>query len=618
MYNTLWYAGRRCWGSEGVLRQGAKQTLTPEQMEEYDIEEGEEANYWDCEDNPKYKIDMCDPQTDEISDLIYDAWGMHVSNDGNDFTFADFVKLIKEGRELNDYDRKMLKINKTFDEWVEVLMDPRYPYQYESRKAVASQLMCTIGSGYGLNKDGFIIQEASGADQDQAIYGDWENAKFREDIKKVVYELLDIPEVEATIDTDCKITQEYKEKKKQEERKQNESFYKTLKSNGLYDESEGDLHWKEIHRRLDIVWAKYEKETGKSLLRKDDYHAYYPISSSSPIYAVLDAETRERLGIKQIHESYVKEAIRICQEILEHADIEDKAHHKDNNTKFAKKLLLSQGFTEYASEVPQEIDKYALEKTVLELTQPITSTMKYINGKKNNYTTKPGEYYYYFNNTKDNNYADNSYNFFFNIDNTDVEKGYFNSIEPLKNFSWYEQLKNNLEEISKLDGVGAVEVYFDNSPINNDRNGLNIKVSRHKYHKSVSIFENDLIKQGFQIGQTMCSFQIGENWFIMQKPKPLGEGHPDFKTKKECFSVNKQFEVYDADYNKIATFNIDERGFNSISLVQSKTIDFSKWILSQHKLMKDSDENYGSGKKEGKEKLYAHDFFIWLKHQNNI
>lgn len=627
MYDTLWYAGRRCWGSNGILRDGAKQqNLTDEQKENYGVEEGEEVNYWDCEDNPKYKIEMCEPETDEIGDLIYDAWGMHVSDHDAGHTFADFVKKIKEGRELTDFDIKMLKINKTFDEWVEVLTDPQYKYQYESRKAVACQLMCTLGSGYGINKEGFIIQEASGADQDQAIYGDWENAKFREDIEKVVYDILDIPEVAATLDEDYKCRKKWLDEKEAKEQEQYKSFYSTLKANNLYDESEGKLYWKEIHRRLDIVWDKYEESTGKSLKakkKKEDYHAYYPISTSSPIYAIMDQETRDRLGIKEMHESYVKEAIRICQEILEHADIEDKAHHKDNNTKFAKRLLLSQGFTEYAEQVPKEVDKYAIEKEVLRLMEPITSTLTAIDGPKNNYTTKKGEYYYFFNNTRYSDYADNSYNFFFNIDATNLEKGYFNSIDVFKTMPWFKELKANLKEIKKLESVSGIDFYFDNPAYNDgiNRNGITIKINTKYSNASKIKFEKDLISEGFQIGSFFATFKLNDDiTLVTAKPECLGKGHPDFKTGKECFSKAKSFEAYDKNWKKICSFQIDERGFNSISANHGTKTELSKWIISQHKAMKQSNKDYYSGsygKGEGKEKLYAHDLFLWLKNHQN-
>jgi len=344
IYDKLWYAGRRCWGSSGILRDGAtQQNLTAEEREYYGVEEDEEVSYWDCEENPKYKIEMCEPMNEDIENLIYDAWGMHVSNEEKGFSFEDFVKKLKEGRELNDFDYKMLKINKTFDEWVEVLTDPRYVYQYESRKEVSSHLLCTIGTSYGLNKDGFIVQQASGADQDQALYGDWENAKFREDIEKAVYAVLDIPEVAATVDEDYKLRKKWFDEKQAKEEEQNKLFYETLMKNNLYDETEGKLHWKEIHRRLDIVWEK------SGLKSKKEYTPYYPISSYSPIYAILHKDTRDKLGIDKVDDSYVKEAIRICQDILAHEKEESEGQHRnDGNVKFAKQLLLSQGFTEYA------------------------------------------------------------------------------------------------------------------------------------------------------------------------------------------------------------------------------------------------------------------------------
>jgi hypothetical protein len=617
MYNTLWYAGRRCWGYNGILRDGVKRTLTKQEMEKMSYED-EEVGYDDCQDNPKYKIEMCNPIDDDIENFIYDAWGMHVSDDKG-FSFADFVKKIKEGRELNDFDYKMLKINKTFDEWVEVLTDPRYQYQYESRKEVACQLMCTIGTSYGLNKSGFIIQEASGADQDEALYGDWENAKFREDIEKVVYAILDIPEVAATVDEDYKSRKKWFDEQEANKQKEYSTFYSTLQRAGLYDETEGKLNWKELHHRLDKVWEK----SGLKLSKKETYEPYYPISSGSPIYAIMDQETRDRLGIKEMHESYVKEAIRICQEILEHADIEDKAHHKDNNTKFAKKLLLSQGFTEYAEQVPKEVDKYAIEKEVLRLMKPITSTLTAIDGPKNNYTTKKGEYYYYFNNTRDSDYADNSYNFFFNIDTTNLEKGYFNSIDVLKPMPWYKELKTNLEEIKKLESVSGIDFYFDNPAYNDgiNRNGITIKVNTKYSNASKIKFENDLIKENFQIGSFFATFKLNDAvTLVTAKPECLGVGHPDFKTGKECYSKAKTFEAYDTNWKKICSFHIDERGFNSISANHGTKTDLSKWIVTQHKAMKQSNKDYYSGgysKGEGKEKLYTHDLFIWLKNHQN-
>jgi len=52
IYNVLWYGGRICYGYKGILHKS---------------ENGE------CEDNAKYKIEMCNPQTLKIQSLIYGA-----------------------------------------------------------------------------------------------------------------------------------------------------------------------------------------------------------------------------------------------------------------------------------------------------------------------------------------------------------------------------------------------------------------------------------------------------------------------------------------------------------------------------------------------------------------
>ena len=353
MYDTLWYAGRLCWGSGGRLRGDAKKSMTLEEKEEYGISEDEEANYWDCENNPKYKIEDCEPLNKEIEDLIYDAWGMHcrVSND-KPIYFEDFYKLIKEGRKLSDFDKKMLKPNKTFDEWVDVLTDEHYIYQCEDRKSVASQLLCTLGSEYRLNDEGFVIQTASGADQDLTLYGDWENCIFREDIQKLVDSILEIPEVEETMNENGKYQQIRYYKKIAEEERTDFSTYKHLEVCGLWKKEEGKLRNKELSRRLDLAWEifdeklskikKGEKEPNeppmsiKQLFRikgedKKKYVPYYTIYDSSTMGAILEG--------KKVHESYKKEAINVCREILDNAEEENKAKHS-SNVDFANKFLL--------------------------------------------------------------------------------------------------------------------------------------------------------------------------------------------------------------------------------------------------------------------------------------
>ena len=316
MYNYLWYAGRVCWGYNGKISDG-----------------------YECEDNPKYKIEMCDPKTDEIEDLIYDAWGMHVTNVENPLSFDEFMQKINGGRELSNLEKKMLKVNKTFDEWVEILTDMVYRYSsiYPDRRSVADHLLCVIGNGYGINKDGFVYSEASGADQDEALYGDWENSQLIPEIRKVIDDIIAIPEFKLTMDTYYQFLLEFREKKRAEERERDDIFYKILKNNNLYDESEGDLKWGELHRRLGSVYKKAGISDEENLEENSKYHTYYPICNYSIIWIIGNQKKREKYGIKEVHPSYINACIEICEEIILNKEAEDK--EGKGNVAFAKKFL---------------------------------------------------------------------------------------------------------------------------------------------------------------------------------------------------------------------------------------------------------------------------------------
>lgn len=286
MYNTLWYAGRLCWGSSGLIQKGDH-----------------------CEDNPKYKIEMCDPLNEKIENLIYDAWGMHVMDMDEPISWKEFLQTVVHGKVLSAFDKKMLKENKTFDEWVEVLTDPEYRYQYDSRREVANHLLCTIGNGYGY-KDGFIIREASGADQDLSIYGAWQNANLRDDIKTVVFKILAMPEVEQTLE-------------------QNYAFHKKLSE---------EKKAKDLERDMKIFGMPYKEfiksPEKKSMLSKlfgekeKDYHSYYPISSPYSEITKFDKNTDP---------SYIKAGLEICDDILAHEAEELKEGRE--NVAFAKKFI---------------------------------------------------------------------------------------------------------------------------------------------------------------------------------------------------------------------------------------------------------------------------------------
>lgn len=284
MYNTLWYAGRVCWGYDGILRDSKR-------------------GNGQCEDNPKYKIEMCNSENDEIENLIYDAWGMHITMGENKETWDEFSKIILQGKELSDLQRKIIKENKTMDEWVDLMMDKNYPYSsmYKTKKQVFDYLLCVIGTGYGF-KDGFVYKEASGAEQDISIYGDWENAKFRNDINSIVTDIMSIPEVESTIQAEYLYIKSILEK---------ETLKKLEKDIKIFGMSFDDF----------CETPEYEKLINK---RVKKYNKHYPICNYANI-SKIDENS---------HPSYIIAGLEVCEDIIEHREDEEQ-----NNIEFAEQFI---------------------------------------------------------------------------------------------------------------------------------------------------------------------------------------------------------------------------------------------------------------------------------------
>ena len=101
-----------------------------------------------CEDNPKYKLEMVEPIDDDIDELIYDAWGMH---DPDNISWKNFSNIVLKGKVLTELEKKSIKPNKTFDEWVEIKLHPEYKYEglYPDRKSIIDFMLFVIGTGYG-------------------------------------------------------------------------------------------------------------------------------------------------------------------------------------------------------------------------------------------------------------------------------------------------------------------------------------------------------------------------------------------------------------------------------------------------------------------------------------
>ena len=624
MYNTLWYAGRVCWGHSGELWNKYQKFKVPELVEEYG-EDDEYTFYAACENNPKYKIEMCDPDNDEIENYIYDAWGMHVSND-NGISFEDFHRTVFEGRKLTDLDLKILKQDKTFDDWVEILTDKKYEYSslYPNRRSVASNLMCTIGTEYGLSKNGFIYMEASGADQDTAGYGDWENCTFREDIQSMVNDIMGNPFVKETIECEYDFVMVYKRQEQEREAKQNESFYEMLEKAGTYKRSEGNLDWEELHERINDYFESTGLRTKKS---KDKYHPYYPISNYSIIHKICDPESRKLNGIKDVDQSYIDISIEICKEILDHEEEESKDNR--DNVKYAKQFLFNLGFEEYGKDIPTEVDKYKVEKEVSEILKTLN-----INEVKDNFNVHQFNetgYHIDFRNTAKSEYGDNNFYITLMYENSeDFPNTIYNNVNILKNTEYYGDFKKVVDSLNDIEGVGLVNFNFSNTSYCFGKVVIEIEVhlgssDRLKYTKEKVSDTNRLTKLGFLTNGSMLSLKIGDYRLVGYKPEILGSEHPNNKVNDMYFGTYTSFSILDLDSNEeIGYFGVDERGYNTIDVDSCVDSDLQKLIVDNFKKFKESNPLYGTynnedrdSSKEGSISLMVHDFMLYLK-DNNI
>lgn len=625
MYNTLWYAGRYSWGYGGKLWKKYEKFID-DSIDPKDVYDESDALYSACEDNPKYKIEMCDPDDDDIENYIYDAWGMHVVDENNGISYDKFHKLIYDGKELSDFDVKMLKSNKTMDEWVELLTDKSYRYSmlYPNRRSVLNGLLCTIGTGYGLSKDGFIYKESSGADQDLTEYGDWENAKFRDDIQKVVDKIMESPFVEETIECLFSVIEKHRKEKEDKDYKMNKSFYNTLKKAGLYKKEEGILSHHELHGRLDDYFVSMDVSSKPNSKKNNAYRKYYPISTSSKIYIICDPESQKRCGITSIDQSYIDASIEICNDIIEHQDIEE-----EKNIKYAKKILTYFGSDEYIKDIPKEIDKYGIEKKVRNVLQSLD--LEEIDLSKNNFQQfKNDGYYVDFRNTTKSEYNDNNFYIGITYDN-DNGKNYFpetisNSVNILKNNERYGMYKSVLDSLSKIEGVAEVLFYFSNTPYSGikGRTIINIEIHIDKdgidYIRECMVSDDNFCKKGFILDKNTLSLKIGNYRLVTSKPISLGSKHPSNKENDKYFSLSKYFNIY-LENKEVGSFNIDERGFNTIISKSEKNKKFGELIINSFNSFKKSNPEYGTYDSNDRNNknlregvpLMVHDFMMYLK-----
>lgn len=612
-----------CWGYSGVLQDAGIRKAIKNFDDDGDEDSEDNPYKWvSCENNPKYKIEECDPINSEVEDLIYDAWSMHVTHDSETLNYTDFINLVKNGKPLSDLDRKMLKIDKTFEDWVEILTDKKYRYSslYPDRKSVADNLLCTIGTGYGLSKQGFIYKEAGGADQNESSYGDWKNAKFRVDIGAKVDRILVIPEVKETIDANYEAVAKFKKEKKDKERKDNSFLLGILRKAGFYKDDEGDISTSEILDRLDDMdlFSSGKKE------KKTKYRQYYPISNYSIIYIIGNEESQLREGIEKIDPSYVKASIEICKDIVAH-----ESEEREENVKFAKEFLADQNIEGFKKK--EKTDKYQIFNNVKDYFSDFTDnfgTEVDINHIGN---SKSDSWCIHMDDTRYSKFGDNNITIYINFGNKQFfKKGTFLDVDILRDKPFYTDLKNSIDRISNVDGVKSVRFFYEYlPPLGYDTPYCHIEVKTNDdngYTKDCIESDMNFIKDGFEVGKSYIIMPLTKMRLnlVCRKPQPLGSNHMMNTSGKEYFSNSLELMICDLDFQKLFSVNLDERNFNTLVYNVPKEESKKKildWIVSEFKKMKMSNKSYGTYEHEGNGKtgnqgtkcLYAHDLMIWLR-----
>ncbi len=258
MYDTLYYAGRTCW-------------------------EGK------CDDNAKYKIEEARPVNEEIKQLIYAAWTMHITPTDVPITFEEFNNIVYCKVPLIELELKRIKPNKTFEEWEEILLNS--DVLLNSREKILSELLCVLGNEFSY-KDGYIIEERNGIDI--VRFGDWKNASFPLSIQKRVDKIMSNSFVQFTLEENYRIRKEEIRKMEEKRRKEQETFER-------------------LTRGVAIKPIQYKFST------------YYGIRKGCSAISLFDENT---------HPSYIQAGIEVCENILANS-----CNEKENNINFANEFL---------------------------------------------------------------------------------------------------------------------------------------------------------------------------------------------------------------------------------------------------------------------------------------
>lgn len=270
------------------------------------------GNDYEVWENPKYPIiELEDKVGEHYGSLLYDAWGAAIHEDEN--------RLYGKTLPLEE------KMNKTVDDWVAIKLNPRYRFKslYHTRYQVLSTILCSIGSGYTWNKDGFVCDKGT-AGTDATLYigyeKQWKN--LPSPLQKLIGEWYADPII------------------KKGARKRWLSYQKQRKEKLELKKMSRD--WRKLHPIDKEKEAARQAEWEKKKLPEG--MSFYPMCEYSPLVNMP----------RNAHSSYVKAAREICDLIMA-AEFDPKLarehwtkgsnsykHHEQSlvsNKKIARKFL---------------------------------------------------------------------------------------------------------------------------------------------------------------------------------------------------------------------------------------------------------------------------------------
>lgn len=283
-----------------------------------------------CYDNPKYVVlDASEKLSKKDGDVLYDAWGVTVSNDFYEFPDTNPNSYLEN------------KKNKILDEWIQLLTNKAYRYHklYQNEWRVKDNLLCTIGTGDSWNSEGYIAPTGpSGIDE--TIYAGYSRCEkeIDEKIKTKILKQTFNPEI-------GKEVQKYLKK-----------VNRNMKSIYTTGESLERIRWKkELDKKLGEMDKKLinefkeskkkikSKKTIKSIdkliediqNKKDNAIEPFVIEKNKTHYPLSEYSNLVRMP-KNAHESYVKAGIEIAKEIL--ANPEEEKYSKKYARAFLKKI----------------------------------------------------------------------------------------------------------------------------------------------------------------------------------------------------------------------------------------------------------------------------------------